>query len=232
MFIQRFFKIQNYCFASQTVLLDILSFLTVNQQNEETKTSKSPGWATQTIFSVARGQASLAPSELEHSLESLSSSTLKAYFSLLCWRSIFFLLVQSNLTCTWFEVAANKNHTIFSGRARDTGKLKNQGNFWLPRRRKECAPEFKTLADYVIPRNKQEIPTSGDTSKNEQQIFKVPWTWLFIKMFQIVCNTYSKLASDKTSNATMGIKSSSWPVIPFRISIYFLHLVLGRKSTQ
>ena len=66
------------------VLLDILSFLTVNQQNQETKTSKSPGWATQTIFSVARGQASLAPLELEHSLESLSSSTLKAYFSLLC----------------------------------------------------------------------------------------------------------------------------------------------------
>ena len=46
MFIQRFFKIQNYCFSSQTVLLDILSFFTVNQQNQETKTSKSPGWAT------------------------------------------------------------------------------------------------------------------------------------------------------------------------------------------
>ena len=66
----------------------------------------------------------------------------------LCWRSI------CNLSCTWFEVAANKNHTIFSGRARDTGKLKGRGNFWLPRRRKECAPEFKTLADYVIPRKK------------------------------------------------------------------------------
>ena len=47
-----------------------------------------------------------------------------------------------------------------------------------------------------------------------------------------MCNTYSKLASDKTSNATMEIKSSSWPVIPFRISIYFLHLVLGWKLTQ
>ena len=45
--------------------------------------------------------------------------------------------MQSNLTCTRFEVAANKNHTIFSGRARDTGKLKKQGNFWLPRRRKD-----------------------------------------------------------------------------------------------
>ena len=40
MFIQRFFKIQNYCFASQTVLLDILSCLTVNQQKQETNTSK------------------------------------------------------------------------------------------------------------------------------------------------------------------------------------------------
>ena len=34
----------------------------------------------------------------------------------------FLLLVR-------FEVAANKNHTIFSGRARDTGKLKIQSNF-------------------------------------------------------------------------------------------------------
>ena len=65
--------------------------------------------------------------------------------------------MQSNLTCTWFEVAANKNHTIFSGRVRDTGKLKKQGNFLLLRRRKECATEFKTLADYVIPRNNLEI---------------------------------------------------------------------------
>ena len=56
---------------------------------------------------------SLAPLDLEHSLESSSSSTLEAYVSLLCWRSIFFLLVQSNLTCTWFEVAAKKNHTLF-----------------------------------------------------------------------------------------------------------------------
>ena len=33
------------------------------------------------------------------------------------------------------------------------GKVKKkQGNFWLPRKRKECAPEFKTLGDYVIPR--------------------------------------------------------------------------------
>ena len=31
-------------------------FLTVTQQRQETNTSKSPGWATQTIFSVARGQ--------------------------------------------------------------------------------------------------------------------------------------------------------------------------------
>ena len=48
---------------------------------------------------------------------------------------------------------SQKNHTIFSGRVRDTGKFKKRGNFLLPRRRKECAPELKTLADYVIPRN-------------------------------------------------------------------------------
>ena len=64
--------------------------------------------------------------------------------------------VQSNLSCMSFQIAANKNHTTFSRRAQDTGKLKNQGNVWLPRLRKECAPEFKMLADYVIPRNKHE----------------------------------------------------------------------------
>ena len=34
--------------------------------------------------------------------------------------------------------------------------MKKQGNFLLLRRRKECAAEFKTLADYVIPRNQYE----------------------------------------------------------------------------
>ena len=47
-----------------------------------------------------------------------------------------------------------KSH-IFLWRAYDTGKSKKEGNFWLPRKiRKECAPEFMRLADYVIPRNK------------------------------------------------------------------------------
>ena len=46
---------------------------------------------------------------LIYAVSSLFSSTQ----AILCWRSIFFLLVQSNLTCMWFEVAANKNHTIF-----------------------------------------------------------------------------------------------------------------------
>ena len=77
--------------------------------------------------------------------------TRNPYFSRHVCLQCFRWRVQSNLTCTWFGVAANKNHPILSGRARDTGKLKKQGNFWLPRRRKECGPEFKTLADYVIP---------------------------------------------------------------------------------
>ena len=35
------------------------------------------------------------------------------------------------------------------------GKVKKEGNFWLLRKiRKECAPQFTTLADYSIPRNK------------------------------------------------------------------------------
>ena len=51
--------------------------------------------------------------------------------------------MQSSLTCTCFDVAANKNPHNFLGRARDTGKLKKQGNFWLPRKRKKCATKFK-----------------------------------------------------------------------------------------
>ena len=37
--------------------------------------------------------------------------------------------MQSSLTCTCFNVAANKNPHNFSGRARDTGKFKTQGNY-------------------------------------------------------------------------------------------------------
>ena len=58
-----------------------------------------------------------------------------------------YLLVQSNLTCTWFEVAANKSHQIFGTgtgaghgtrdtghgtRDTDTGKLQKQDGFRLP----------------------------------------------------------------------------------------------------
>ena len=84
----------------------------------------------------------------------------------------FLLLVR-------FEVAANKNHAIYSGRVRDTGKLKKQGNFELPRIRKECAPKFKTLADYVIPRKKTEAlwigaSTDCDFKLCPQKDFKWP----------------------------------------------------------
>ena len=53
--------------------------------------------------------------------------------NVLCWHIIFFLIVQSNLTYTWFEVAANKNHTIFL-RARDTGKLNKRKQFFAPKK--------------------------------------------------------------------------------------------------
>ena len=71
----------------------------------------------------------------------------------------FFCLCNRNLTCKWFEVAANKNHTRLTGRARKKGKLKKkkkkQGDFGLPRKKqKESATEFMMLADYVIPRKK------------------------------------------------------------------------------
>ena len=69
-----------------------------------------------------------------------------AYFSLLCGRSIFFLLVVSSLTCTWFEIAANKNHTL------------------VKKRREKCASELMTLADYVIPREKSQIISRRNSS--------------------------------------------------------------------
>ena len=83
------------------------SFLTVNQ---ETNTSMLPGWATWTIFLVARGQVLR--------LKSTALSLCPPLRSRLTFPSFtdavsFFLFLQSNLTCKWFEVAANKNHTIF-----------------------------------------------------------------------------------------------------------------------
>ena len=71
----------------------------------------------------------------------------------------YFADAVSFLLLVWFEVAANKNHKFFSGRAWDTGKFKKQGNFWLPRIQKECAPEFKTLTDYIIPCKNEKMTT-------------------------------------------------------------------------
>ena len=46
------------------------------------------------------------------------------------------MYVQSSLTCTCFDVAANKNPHNFSGRARDTGKLKKRRQFLTPKKTK------------------------------------------------------------------------------------------------
>ena len=127
------------------------SFLTVNQ---ETNTSMSPGWATWTIFSVARAKSSAVRAQ---PWVFVLIYAVRLTFPSFADAVSFFCLCNRNLTCKWFEVAANKNHTRLSGRARDTGKLKKkkQGNFGLPRKkRKESATEFMMLADYVIPRKK------------------------------------------------------------------------------
>ena len=55
-------------YVSQVINSRHFSFLTVNQ---ETNTSMSPGWASDTIFSVAQGQVLRRQSTL---LASLSSS--------------------------------------------------------------------------------------------------------------------------------------------------------------
>ena len=43
--------------------------------------------------------------------------------------------------------------TQFFGTGTGYGKVKKARQFFIPRKRKECVPEFKTLADYVVPRN-------------------------------------------------------------------------------
>ena len=61
--------------------------------------------------------------------------------------------MQSNLTCTWFEVAANKNHAILSGRARDTGKLKNKAIFDSQDDERNAVPKLRrwlTTSSHVI----------------------------------------------------------------------------------
>ena len=102
----------------------------------------------------SRPRPSLAPLDLEHSLESSPSSTLQGYFSLLCWRSVFFFFCLCNPTWLARDLKLQPiKITQFFGTSTGYGKVKKkQGNFWLPRKRKECATEFKTLADYVIPR--------------------------------------------------------------------------------
>ena len=55
---------------------------------------------------------------------------LKAYVTSNCGRVPHDL--THDLTCTWFEIAANKNHTIFSGQACDTGKFKKNNAIFDP----------------------------------------------------------------------------------------------------
>ena len=102
--------------------------------------------------------------------------------------TIWFLLLL------WFKVAANKNHTIFSGWVRDTGKLKKQGNFWLPRIRKECAPEFKMLADYVIRCNYcfTSILTKFPSSKDFQTSLYI---LISVKLGKMMCRYLHALTS-------------------------------------
>ena len=82
----------------------------------------------------------------------LHENFLKAYVTSNCGRVPHDF--THDLTCTSSEIVANKITPFFRDGLGIRESLEKQGNFWLPRKPKECAPEFKTLADYVIPRNK------------------------------------------------------------------------------
>ena len=131
--------------TERATISQVISQLFINRNKKPTPASRPAGPPRQ-YFQSPKAKSCAVRSRAQPWVFVLLYAVSLLFPSLLttvCWRSILFLLLQSNLTCTWFEVAANKNHTIFSGRARDTGKLKKQDNFWLPRRRKEWAPELR-----------------------------------------------------------------------------------------
>ena len=78
----------------------------------------------------------------------------------------------------------------------NTGKLKKQGNFWLPRKRKECAPEFKTLADYVIPHNKTIFWHWYCFPSSVVMDFK-DWKWIETKANNKIQDSYSNQISTR-----------------------------------
>ena len=70
--------------------------------------------------------------------------------------------MQSNLTCTWFEDAASKSSHNFSGRARDTGKLKKHKAIFDPQENERNA----------LPNLRRWLTRSSRVIKT---IKKIPW---------------------------------------------------------
>ena len=120
--------------------------------------------------------------------------------------------MQSNLTCTWFEVAANKNHTIFSGRARDTGKLKNKAIFDSQEYERNAVPNLRrwlTTSSRVI-RNKMYFNSHSQGRITDTFLIHIPGRllcYIFIhtyladflktKLVNEICSHLSKKASKR-----------------------------------
>ena len=84
---------------------------------------------------------------LEQSLESLSAVYAASLHFLPLLTQYLFSACAIQPDLRVIRSCSQQKSLNFSGRARDTGKLKKQGNFWLPRKiRKEWATEFITLA--------------------------------------------------------------------------------------
>ena len=121
------------------------SFLTLNQEpTPASPPARRPGQYFQSLEAKSWSPQATGRRKLEHSLD-------------------FVLLYAVSFFCscnpTWLARDSKLQPikiTQFFATGTGYGKVKKQGNFWLPRKiRKECATEFMTLVDYVIPRNKK-----------------------------------------------------------------------------
>ena len=131
------------------------STLTVNQ---ETNTSKSPGWATYNCrqYFQSPGAKSCAIRSRAQPWVSVLLYALSFTFPFFADAVSLFCLCNPTWLARDLKLQPIKI-TQFFGTGTGYRKVKKQGNLWLPRKRKECAPEFKTLADYVIPRNNSSL---------------------------------------------------------------------------
>ena len=122
---------------------------------------------------------------------------------------------------------------FFSGRARDTGKLKRQGNFWLPRIRKECAPEFKTLVNTSSRVKSMNLLKCLDKLEQEMCWNNVIWSLPVNEHSPIHCSVYVVMLLHVNSFFScfffLSFEFSSYMVFKFRVIINFARIYFRRS---